>query len=277
MTESGLIDVAGARIYAEANGEGHALLLMHAGVANLRMWDPQVPRFAERYRVIRFDTRGYGRTEADHVAFTNYGDVGAVLDHFGVDSAYLLGASRSGGIALDFTLEQPDRVDALVVAAGGISGYESPADAGNKAVWAESERMWDAHDWDGLADFETQWWVDGPGQPSGRVDPQVRSMVHDWILTTYQAEKEEGLPEGLDRPATRRLAEIAAPTLVVVGDLDDPGTVESCQRLAAEVPGARLEIFEGAAHMLNLEQPDRFTGLVLDFLAEVDANRTAPI
>jgi pimeloyl-ACP methyl ester carboxylesterase len=122
--ESGFIEVDGARIHYEVEGDGHPLLLVHGGLGSLRMWDEQVPAFAERYRVIRYDTRGFGRTETDDVEFTNVADVGAVLDHVGAASVCLVGQSRGGMIALDFLLEHPERVDAFVSVASGVGGYE---------------------------------------------------------------------------------------------------------------------------------------------------------
>jgi 3-oxoadipate enol-lactonase len=270
MNESGFVPVEGGSLYFEAAGAGPPLLLIHAGVANLRMWDPQVQRLSERYRVIRYDTRGYGRSESDHVEFSNRADAAAVLDHVGVEKAAVLGVSRGGMIALDFTLERPDRVSALIAVAGGIGGYASPADEGQEHVWEEAERLWEAKEWERLADFETAWWCDGPGQPPSRVDPAIREAVHGWILENYRAEKEEGIPQPLDPPALGRLGEITVPTLVIVGDLDDPGTVDSMGRLASEVAGARFEVFDGCAHMLSMEQPERFTDSVLDFLGTVD-------
>jgi len=268
MNDSGFVSVPGGSLYCEVAGDGPPVLLIHAGIANVRMWDPQVPALAERFQVIRYDTRGYGRTESESVEFTNRADAAAVLDHVGAPTAVVVGASRGGIIGLDFTLDQPGRVTALVVACGGIGGYESPAEVGQEHIWDEVERMWTAKEWDKLADFETQWWVDGPGQSPDRVDPDLRALVGGWILDNYKAEKEGGIPQPLSPPAVERLGDLKVPTLVIVGDLDEAGTVDSCGVLA-ERTGARLEVFEGAAHLPNMEQPDRFTELLGDFLDEV--------
>jgi pimeloyl-ACP methyl ester carboxylesterase len=265
--ETGTLETNGARISYEVDGEGPAVVLIHAGVANLRMWDEQVPALRDDYRVIRYDTRGYGRTETDAVEFSNRADLVALLDHLGEERAHVVGVSRAGSIALDTTLEYPDRVRSLVVVAGGVGGYESPEEAPAE-TWEEPEKLWEAKDWGALADWETAYWADGPGQPADRLDPAVRAKVHDWILTNYQAEKEEGKPIVLDPPANSRLGELRAPLLVVLGTLDDAGTSESMRHLAASVPGSRLEVFEGAAHMLNLEQPERFNALLREWLAE---------
>ncbi len=260
---AGTLETNGARIYYEAEGSGEPVVLVHAGIADLRMWDDQVAALRDSYRMIRYDTRGFGRTETDAVEFSNRADIVALLDHLGEESAHVVGLSRGGQIALDFAIEYSDRVRSLVVAAGGVGGY----DAGDEAPegWDQVEAWTAAHDWARVAEWETAYWADGPGQPPDRVDPAIRARVHDWILTTYQAEKEEGQAQPLDPPAAGRLGDLRAPVLVMLGTLDDPGTSESMRHLAEVVPGARLEVFEGSAHMLNLEQPERFNALLLEF------------
>lgn len=267
-----ILQVNGARIAYQVEGSGEAVVLVHAGVANMSMWDDQVAGLRDRYRVIRYDCRGYGRTSTEKVPFSNRDDIAALMDHLGVSSAHVVGLSRGGQIALDFAVEKPARVRSLVFAAGGLSGYESPA--WKPEEFEEPQRLEEAKDWEGLAKWETQHWVNGPGQPADRVDPALRSRVHDWILSNYRAEKEPGEPQPLRPPAVGRLSELQAPLLVVVGTLDEPEALDTCRYLAAHVPGARLEIFEGAAHMLNLEQPQRFTRLIREFFAS--AARESP-
>ena len=273
MRDSGFVEMAGARLSYEVDGRGHPLLMLHAGVANTRMWDDQVPALAPDYQVIRFDTRGFGRSETEDVEFSDRADIAAVLDHLGAGSAHLLGASRSGAIALDFALEFPERVDALIIAAGGIGGHEPEVDDETLALFEEAERRWEARDWDWLTAFETAYWVDGPGQAPDRVDPSIRRRVEEWIGSNYRAEKVPGKPRNLEPPAAGRLDEVESPTLVLVGDLDEGVVIEESRMLASQIPDARLEVFSGAAHMLNLEQPERFNRTVLAFLAEAGERR----
>ena len=276
MSESGFLDVDGGRIYYEVEGDGHPLLLIHGGLGSLRMWDGQVPALAERYRVIRYDTRGFGRTETDDVEFSNRADAIAVLDHVGAASAYLVGQSRGGMIGLDIVLEFPERIDAFVSVASAVTGYEGELPAGVEAPpWDEMERLWEAKDWEQLAELETQVWVDGWGQPTTRVDAQLRRQVRGWILDSYRAANAEGKPQPLEPSAVHRLDDVRVPTLVLTGDADEPGGLASGRHLAASVAGARLVEFAGVAHMIQLEQPERFTDLVLEFLAEVDRTRAA--
>jgi 3-oxoadipate enol-lactonase len=272
VAQTGFTEVEGGRIYYEVEGEGHPLLLIHGGLGDLRMWDPQMPVFAERYQVIRYDTRGLGRTETDDVEFSNRADAAAVLDHVGAKSAYVVGQSRGAVIALDFLLEYPDRVDAFVSVAGGIGGFMPRLPEGTEPPpWDEMERLWEAKDWAALAELETRVWVDGWGQPTTRVDPALRRQVRGWIVEAYEAGKAEGKPQPLDPPAAERLAEVRLPTLVIVGEVDEPGGVVAERHLAASVEGARLVEFPGVAHMIQLEQPEHFNALVLEFLAELES------
>ena len=277
MSDSGFVETNGGRIYFEVDGEGPALTLIHAGVANLRQWELQVPVFAERYRVVRYDTRGFGRTETDNVPFSNRADLIAVLDHLGIERTHLLGTSRAGSIALDATLEFPERIASLIAVAGGISGFEAAPTPDEQATFEELERLWDAKDWVALAEGETAVWVDGPGQPPDRVDPELRKTVHDWIAASYRDHAdEEPEPLVLQPPAVGRLGEVRVPTLVIVGSLDTSNTIAACRRLADGVARARLEVIDGVAHMVNLEQPDRFAALVLYFLASGDDVGASP-
>jgi len=266
MTE--FLETNGARIAYDVDGSGPAVLLIHAGVANRTMWEDQVAALKDAYRVIRHDTRGYGETETGAVEFSNRADIAALLDHLGEPAAHVVGLSRGGQIALDFAIESPDHVRSLTVVAGGIGGYESPDEVAAE-TWEPVEAMWEQKEWDKLTDWETAFWADGPGQSPDRI-PEVRRRVHAWVLENYRAEKEEGQPQPLDPPAVGRLGDLRAPLLVMLGTLDDPGTVESMRHLAASVPGARLEEFE-SAHMVNLEHPDRFNRVLREFLDEASA------
>src|SRR5688500_15390939 len=137
--ESGFIDVEGARLYFEAEGNGSPVVLIHAGVAHLRMWDAQVAAWRERHRVIRYDTRGFGRTLTQDVPYSNRADLAAVMDHLGVKQAHILGLSRGAMIALDFAVEQRGRVKSLVWVAGGLRGFEPDEDPRLAAIWPEME------------------------------------------------------------------------------------------------------------------------------------------
>ncbi len=121
-TVSGIAEINGAQLYYEVKRNGHPLLLLHAGVADNRMWDAQFEAFSKQYRVIRFDLRGFGRSTMPSGSFSNYEDVRALLDFLQIKAVYLLGISFGGLIAIDFTLAHPDYTKALILGAPSVSG-----------------------------------------------------------------------------------------------------------------------------------------------------------
>ena len=142
-------------LYYEDHGSGSPVVLIHGWPLSGASWEKQTAALlAAGHRVITYDTRGYGRTVTDAVEFSNRADTAALLDHLGEERAHVAGLSRGGQIALDFTLEFPDRVRSLTVAAGGVGGYESPDEAPAE-MWDAAEAMYAAKNWEGLADFET--------------------------------------------------------------------------------------------------------------------------
>ncbi len=269
---SGFVPVPGGQLYYDVTGSGPAVLFIHAGVADHRMWDDQVAALAPTYRVIRYDTRGYGQTiTTEAVPYSNRQDARAVLDHVGVARAVVVGCSRGGTIALDVTLEYPDRVAALVHVAGGLSGFESQSTQAELALDTEMERLWEARDFERLADLEVRFWADGPTQPAGRAPAGVRQRLRAMIVANYANGYYALSPEPtvipLDPPAVGRLAEVRVPTLAVIGGLDASGAQAAGAYLAAGVQGARKVVFPDAAHLPSMEKPDAFNRLLLDFLA----------
>jgi len=268
--EMGYVVFPGTRLYYEIDGEGQALTLIHAGVAHLRMWDAQVAAFKDRYTVVRYDERGFGKTQTDDVPYANHEDLRELLDHLDIERTHLVGNSRGGSIALDFALAYPGRARSLTLIGSGISGFEGD-DPRLADIWPEVDRLWEARDYDKLVELETQIWTDGPGQPATRVDPELRRRMVAWNLENYRAEQEADQVQRLDPPAVGRLGQVEVPTLVIWGGLDTADTNEAGEKMATEIPGARSHVFPDVAHMVSLERPAEFNRLLADFLAEVDA------
>ena len=149
-------------------------------------------------------------------------------------------------VPVDFTLDYPERVTALIPVAAGLGGFQTPPTPDEQALWDEYDHRYEARDWDWIVDTETAFWVDGPRQPADRVPAAIRNRVHEWIAQGYRDHLEEDpTAESLEPPAVNRLREIKVPTLVMVGDLDEGGTIQACRKLATDIPGARFELFEG--------------------------------
>jgi 3-oxoadipate enol-lactonase len=269
--ETGMLDVPGAQLYWESTGIGPALLLIHAGIADHSQWDDDVPAFAASHRVVTYDCRGYGRSASTDVAFSNRADIAALLDQLEIERAAVVGNSRGGQIALDFTLEYPTRVSALVLVAAGLGGMQLDLRPDEQAMGDLEEPMWEARDWAGIADLDVRIWVNGIGQPEDRLPSATRERVRSMSHANYEAEYPEGQPIVLDPPAAGRLGEVHVPTLVIHGDLDTSTIAPVAEALERGIAGARRVTLPGVAHMVNLERPAEFQKLVLDFLTGVAA------
>ena len=267
----GWVPVAGGRLPYEIEGEGTGVVLAHAGIADMRMWDPQWAPVAARHRVARYDLRGFGRADVEATRFSNRADLIAVMDAAGLERAVLVGCSRAGSIALDTALEYPDRVSGVVWVCGGISGFEVEETREEAELTRREEAMFEAKDWGAAADFAVELWVDGIGQPAGRGPEPVRALVRRMCFETFVQEKPYGDTVLLDPPAVGRLGEIRVPLLAIAGELDPPATAAAAALLAAQVAGARRIDLPDVAHLPNLERPEWFTATLLAFLAEVDA------
>lgn len=271
---TGYAPVPGGELYYEVAGAGPAVVLIHAGIADLRMWDDQLAALAAAHTVIRFDCRGFGRTRTEPVAYSNRQDVADLLDHLGVARAAVVGCSRGGQIALDFTIDRPERVSGLVWVCSGVGGWTPPDEIFHPdeiALWEAMEAAEAAGEHERVATLDVRLWVDGPLQPAGRAAEAVRQKVYAMALNNYQAHahlEAAGLAaQPLAPPALGRLGEVRAPVLAIVGELDPAATAAAAAVLAAGVPNCRVERFPDCAHLPNLEQPERFNGLLSAFLA----------
>ena len=257
-------------LHAEVAGEGPAVVLLHAGICDSRMWDAQWETFTRSHRVLRFDLRGYGSSSSEAGTYSHARDVLDLLAEHDMDRAALVGVSGGGRIALELAIARPELVTALVLVGSGLPGHEW-SDALH-AVWREEEEAFEARDLDAAVEVSVRTWVDGPRRRPEDVEPAVREQVAVMQRRIYelelsrdgQAEEEPLVPD-----LAERLSEIRAPTLVLVGEEDVPDIHAIAQRLATEILGARLETIAGAGHVPNMERPEQFDRLVLGFLETV--------
>lgn len=263
----GVAEVKGASVYYELAGAGAPLVLLHAGICDGRMWEGQFDALAAVRRVLRYDRRGFGRTTQGAEAFSHVDDLADLLGHLSIGRVTLVGCSQGAKIALDFALTRAEQVAALVLVAPSVSGYAYAA--APPPQYDEIDRAEAAGDVERVNELELQIWVDGPRRAPGEVDGDVRELVREMNLVALTSSVGEQLPPGVS--AAGRLGEVRVPTLIVVGDLDTPQTLEAAGALAKGVRGARLEVLEGTAHLPNMERPEEFNRLVLDFLNGVES------
>ena len=269
-TQIGYADVNGARLYYEATGDGHPLVLIHAGICDSRMWDEQVPVFSQHFRVIRYDVRGFGRSRMPNGPFAHHHDLHALLDCLEVKQAHIVGVSMASAIAAEFALEYPTMVSALVLVASGIGSAPS---AEVMRCWEEAEAAAKAGDIARAVELELRLWVDGRGRTPKQVDPQVREQVRVMNTGNFANTNEGAEPQRLDPPASARLGDIHVPTLIIYGDLDVPDVLESADILAKGITGAQKVVMHGTAHLPSMEQPDVFNRIVMRFLDSLSPAR----
>jgi pimeloyl-ACP methyl ester carboxylesterase len=266
------VPVGRARLHVVRQGAGgrpHAVFL-HTGISDVRSWDGLFDLLSPDLDVAAYDRRGFGTTTYRAEPHDQLVDLLAVLDALSMDRAVVVGNSRGGQIALDFALCHPDRVAALVLVAPAVSGApavdDSQVDPTEAAIWATLAAADDAGALDALNLGEIRLWLDGPHAPEGRIDGPLRALALEMNRLALHAESPGHEPEPPD--AWARLAEVGCPTLIVVGDLDLRHLHVRSRHLAAHIPGARLEVMAGAAHLPAFEQPVAFASLLGEFLGD---------
>lgn len=257
-----------ARIYYEAAGAGTPLVMIHAGVADCRQWTREFAHFSQSYQVIRYDLRGYGRSEPVDGEFSHMSDFVSLLNLLGIDKPMvIMGCSMGGGLAMDFALTYPLRVKALVMVGSGPSGLE--LDVPTPAKFAEAEKAFESGDLDLLAEIETQIWFDGTGRTPEQVNPTMRKLLYEMNRLALSHEV-KGLGKRLPNtatPAFDRLENLDIPVLIVVGSQDTPYILAAADFMREKIKFATKIIIEDAAHLPNMDQPLAFRDVVERFLA----------
>jgi len=266
--QSGTAPVNGTQLYYEMAGEGHPLILIHGGAVDSRAWDDQFSEFAKHYRVVRYDLRGTGRSGDRDKPFDNAADLYALLQYLKITQAYLMGISRGGGFAYDFTLEHPDMAKALILVSSNLSAgvpaysamFEATTEAGKQSGAAAAAAVWgnDPHQ--------------GPRREEAR--PKVLKIMEDnlprfrYFGGYNPPPRGQSLSTGI--PRSERLGEIKVPTLVIAGAYDNEVARGNYKRWADGIAGAKMIIFSESGHLVPIDEPEAFNRTVLEFLGNLN-------
>ena len=226
---------------------GRRVVLLHSGVADSRQWRRQVEALGERFEIAAPDLPGFG-TEPEPTGPFSFVDFLADLL-----PASLVGNSLGGGIALRIALTRPDLVDRLVLVAAGVPDWDWSAEI--RAYWAREAEAFERGDLDAATEVNMEFWI--APEHRDELRPQQRRALE---LQSGQDEPEVLWPE------LPPLETLAVPTLVVVGDRDQPDFRTIAEHIASTVPGVRLELVEGAGHLVGVDRPDELNRLLLEFL-----------
>lgn len=268
QSQSGYVDVGDGKVYYERAGQGKPVVFVHAGIVDGGMWDSQWEEFSRHYSVIRYDTRGVGRSDPVENPVSPRQDLYRVLEHAGVSRATLVGCSLGGETILDAAVERPDLVSELVVVSTAPGGFDLQGEPPRYVL--DLIAALQAGDLTLASELQVRVSIDGPYREPEQVDPQVRQRAAEmnlnaltkgsWLLNAG------GPIDPIDPPVAQRLDQIAIPTLIVAGGLDHPEILRAAETMASGIPGAQKVIMPGCAHLPNMEQPENFNRIVLDFL-----------
>lgn len=275
--QRGFAEVNGTALYYEVAGEGHPLVLNHGGLVDNHSWDDQFDEFARHFKVVRYDMRGFGDSGMLKNGMEPYSmerDLYSLLQFLGIEKAYMLGLSMGGSLAIDFTLQYPEMVDALITVGAGLSGFDEDDPEALKAKFAEMDEAFKNGDIARSVEISLQIWTDGPNRTPEQVDQQVRERVR--AMTTHNFERgddEEVRPQHVEPSAAGRLSEIRVPALIIVGDQDVELILTIADTLEKGIAGSKKVVIPGTAHHLNMEKPEEFNRVVIEFLEQIGRSR----
>ncbi|MFG2964730.1 alpha/beta fold hydrolase [Streptomyces sp. NPDC048288] len=246
-------------------GSGAPVVLLHSGYVDHRFWHEQIPALAAEFRVIAPDVRGHGASANATAPFRWADDLAELLRHLDAGPAVLVGLSMGGVIATDTVLEHPELVRA-VVTCGAVTGDFRYTDPWHTALQAEYARTLGAGDIEGWLDAFVRV-VPGEHRAPDAVDPEIPRRLREMALGSISKHTPDE-PDHLVRVTDSwpRVPKIDVPVLAINGGLEPADLLAAAERLAREVPHGRAEVVEGAGHYPNLEQPEVFNALLLDFL-----------
>lgn len=274
MTET-TIPLPGGHLTCAENGSGPAVLLLHGGANDHRMWRGQLGALPG-HRVIAPDARGHGRSSTPRAPFHAYDDVAALLDALEIDRAVLVGLSMGAQTAVDVALTHPERVAGLVISGGGggLPDFRDPWGLALLERWHAAEQAQDAEAW--IAAFLE--FIPGPHRRLDDVEPAVVAAMDEMVRTTLARHITPKVLAGrmpitaTPLPGAReRLGEIAVPVLAVHGGLDCDDHLRFAQRVVDAAPRGQAVTVAGTGHYPNLERPAEFTAAIRGFLAGLPA------
>jgi 2-succinyl-6-hydroxy-2,4-cyclohexadiene-1-carboxylate synthase len=270
--------IDGAMINVETAGAGPPLVLLHGFTGSAASWDGHMDAFAQRYRVAAVDLIGHGQSDApaDPGRYTiahEIEDVIGVLDHLGMARVTLAGYSMGGRVALATAIAAPERCAALVLesASPGIVDLES-----RMVREAQDNEMATSIIRDGIESFVDRWERHPVFASQASLPDEVRSGLRRQRLQNRPvglANSLRGLGQGVQPPLHDFLAEVRVPTLLITGALDEKYRALAAE-MQARMPGALVEVVDGAGHAVHVEQPEAFQRLVLDFLGRIHTSVT---
>jgi pimeloyl-ACP methyl ester carboxylesterase len=272
---SGKLSVDSGKLYYESKGSGLPVVLIHAGYLDSRMWETQFESFSNQYQVVRYDVRGYGKSSHPTGSYSDAVDLKSLLDHLKIEGAVLIGVSNGGRIALDFAVEYPGRVKALVLINFGVRGYKSSGPEEDR-LWGpiiEAEERYSKLVEEGKIREAATVNVDLYSHKlSGEMRERILGIA---IENVHQGENTPGRYQVSPSPAAyERLGVLKMPILIIVGSEDSLGDITVNKTVHNLLPSSELVMIEGADHVPSLSKPEEFDNVLSNFLEKIRLRST---
>jgi pimeloyl-ACP methyl ester carboxylesterase len=261
------LELEGGNIHYEVFGDGFPVVMIHDGLAHSEIWDAQVSAFARSYKVVRYDRRGYGRSPQPEAPYSNVEDLQALVGALEIDKAVFMGSSSGGGLAIDYALEHPERVEALILSGPVVNGLGYS--------YHFMKRNYGNFDMDRTTTIDL--WANDPYAVAPENDAaraRLRKLLHENPHNLDFAK--HGLHQKPERAALDRLHEIIVPTLIITGDRDIADVHAHVGAIEAGIAGARRVVVGGAGHLPYFERPDDFNHQVREFFSLLSLEPDSP-
>lgn len=269
--QTGFIPAGGLKVYYERQGKGPTLLLLHAGLQNHTMWQPQVAALSKQYDVVTIDLPYHGQTTGTDTTILVQDVIRIVLDSLHIQKTSLAGLSMGSNAVQDFIIAYPQRVNKAILISAGINGYDHhyPVDSASMQWFLKFGAALEKKDTVTAAREFTKAWAEGIYRSSDSLQQPVSKYVLATTLATLRQHKAAGWPRLADNPpAMERIPTIQVPVLIINGDKDLPYITTVCNYLEKTIPGAKHIVMKDVAHMLNMEKPEELNGLMEEFLGK---------
>lgn len=264
MCKGGIAQVNGAGLNYEIQGEGEVVVLIHSGFTDLRLWDEQFDFFSKYFKVIRYDIRGFGKSDTPKGSFSSFQDLRGLLSYLEIEKVNLIGVSMGGSIAIDFTLEYPELVDSIILSGSSLNGYEiTPDEASEKrsitgiSIAKRDEKFNEAIDFM----LNDPMWKQSKEEAHKHLkkmfmDTSLEWALEDWVIPVMPY-------------ASERLGEMKKRALIIVGSEDSIPILEIADVLNQQIISSEKVMIMGTGHLPNLDKPNEFNKIVLKFLLSI--------
>ena len=259
------VTMRNARLYFEIAGTGKPILLLHAGIADHRMWAEQLHELSNHFHVITPDFRGYGKSSVPDKPFWHFDDIYRFIQHLGLGTVNIMGCSLGAKVAMELAIAHPNLINSLILIAPGLPDYEF-RDKETLEKDSILEQLITSEKCDEVADVLVDIWLVGLKRRRETIISSARALVREMILDNYDSviDKYPEKEPKFDVPS--QLSEIHASTLVLIGDCDLPDMLTISQLVSDKIPNTERQLIHNAAHLPNLEYSTLFNQLVIDFL-----------